>query len=1154
MEEQNNQQNKSAAAIREEAVLAFWKESQIFEKSLEKESPKGEYVFYDGPPFGTGLPHYGHLLAGTIKDAFPRYYTMNGYNVRRKWGWDCHGLPVENLIEKELNLNTKKEIEEYGIDKFNQAAKNSVLRYAHEWERIVPKMGRFVDMDDSYKTMDATYTETIWWMFKQLSEKGLIYEGYKTMHLCPRCETTLSNFEVSQGYKDITDISVYVKCELVDQPQTYMLAWTTTPWTLPGNVALAVNEETAYAYVRIINGDSGDALFVCAEERLATVFAGKEYEVIKKVKGSELAGLSYKAPFDYFQKDTTIENHQNGWKVYSAPFVTNDSGTGIVHIASAFGEDDMKLGQEKKLPFVQHVKTNGHFVDQVEHFAGMQVKPKDNHQATDIEIIKYLAHNHLLFEKLKIVHSYPHCWRCSTPLLNYASSSWFVEATKLKEKLLKANSAVEWVPEHVKEGRFGNWLENVRDWAISRSRYWGAPLPVWKGVESGKKYVIGSVDELKSRTKKSGNNYFVMRHGETENNLKSIWSLDKQATDVLTEKGIAKIKEQALTLADKKIDIIIASPFSRTMQTAQIVAETIGLDKNAVEVEDLLSEWNVGNQFNGQSIDSYFEVRNTSNDRYGFKTADGESYVDVLKRVGQFLYNLENKYQGKNILIVSHGAPTRAIELVTNGFVLENLFEQTRNYVNFDNAEIRKIDFTPLPHNENYELDMHRPYIDTVQLVDDDGETLVRVPEVFDCWFESGAMPYAQLHYPFENTELFEKNFPADFIAEGLDQTRGWFYSLMVLGVALFDKSPYKHVVVNGLILAEDGQKMSKSLRNYPDVEPTIDRYGADALRYYILSSPVVKGEELHFSEKELAQVASRVVGRLSNVLSFYELYRNTTIENNASNHQSDNVLDTWILARLSQLLAEVNNGMQSYELDKAVRPIDMFIDDLSTWYLRRSRDRLKDGDTQAIATLYTVLKTTAQVIAPFMPFIAEEIWLKLKHEGEQESVHLTMWPEAQQVAMNVLEEMEQVRIICTEGNMLRKKVAIPVRQPLSKLTVKSEQLAEGYTQIICDELNIKAVVYVTDGEIELDTTITEELKREGNYRELVRALQDLRKESGLTPEDTINLIISENAKALVQEFETDLKKTVQIREIAFVDGSNEIKIDAEVYKVSIEK
>ncbi|MCX6718914.1 MAG: class I tRNA ligase family protein, partial [Candidatus Taylorbacteria bacterium] len=596
--------NKSPHAEREERILATWKEKGIFEKSLNKDSPKGKYTFYDGPPFATGTPHYGHILAGTIKDVIPRFKTMQGYSVKRRWGWDCHGLPVENLIEKELGLKSKKDIIDYGIGRFNEAARCSVMRYADEWRRIVPRLGRWVDMEHDYRTMDATYTESVWWIFKDLYDKGLIYEGFKSMNLCPHCETTLSNFEVAQGYKDITDISVYVKFKIKAESaqerkaqgassrnssdvNTYLLAWTTTPWTLPGNVALAVNPEIEYVKIKI-----EQEIYILAKSRLS-VLKDKKYEEIETLKGTDLIGLAYEPIFDYYTNDFKLKNKENGWKIYGADFVTTEDGTGIVHIAPAFGADDYELSLKQDLLFIQHVALDGTFKKEVTDFAGTKVKPidtdedKNAHQKADIEVIKWLAHSGSLFEKEKLVHSYPHCWRCQTPLLNYATSSWFVRVSSFKDKLVKANEDIVWVPEEVGKYRFGNWLAEARDWAISRTRFWGAPIPVWKehgNKDSDKYHVIGSVADIK-KFSKAKNEYFIMRHGQAENNTLGIISGKPDHPHHLTDLGKEEVLETAKGLKGSKFDLIFVSPFVRTMETMQILKEKLGWKDDQIHID-----------------------------------------------------------------------------------------------------------------------------------------------------------------------------------------------------------------------------------------------------------------------------------------------------------------------------------------------------------------------------------------------------------------------------------------------------------------------------------------------------------------------------------------------------------------------------------------
>ncbi len=1155
---------KSLRAQKEEEVLAFWQKNNIFKKSLEKDAPRGEYVFYDGPPFATGTPHYGHILAGTMKDLVGRYKTMRGFHVPRRWGWDCHGLPVENIVEKELNLKSKKEIEEYGIEKFNAAARKSVMAYVGDWKQIVPRMGRFVDMEDDYKTMDASFTESVWWIFHRLNEKGLVYEGFKSMHLCPRCETTLSNFEVNQGYKDITDISVTVKFAVVDEINTYFLAWTTTPWTLPGNVALAVGPEVDYVKIKIM--PSGDH-FILAKSRLAAI--KENYAVVEEMKGEKLLGKSYKPVFDYYNNNKT-KNIENGFKVYGATFVTTEDGTGIVHIAPAFGEDDMALGKEKNLPFIQHVGTNGKFKAEVKDFAGQDVKPKGDHQKADVEVIKYLAGKGTLFAKEKLIHSYPHCWRCDTPLLNYASSSWFVEVTKFRDRLVKANQKISWVPGDIKDGRFGKWLEGARDWAISRSRYWGSPLPVWRCEKCEKKEFISSVEDIKKRTG-GRNNFFVVRHGEADNNVLGVISSDPKRPHHLTDLGKKQVIETAEKLKSKKIDLIYVSPFVRTQETAKIIADKLNLDPKNIITDDRIHEV-YGGELDGKSDAEYQRQFESAIEKFDKAPVGGENYTQIKNRMTEFVYDINKKHEGKNILIVSHNTPVCLMFAGVAGLDRVQTIELRQKAHDFiKNSEVKELNFAPIPHNHDFELDLHRPYIDEITFTCTCGAQMKRVQEVFDCWFESGSMPFAESHYPFENLEKFNPNpglfrksvgFPAEFIAEGQDQTRGWFYTMLVLAVGLFDTSSFKNVIVNGIILAEDGQKMSKRLKNYPDPMEVVDKYSADVLRYYLLSSPVVKAEDLRFSERGVDEIMKKVLMRLDNVYSFYEMYsQNTAAPVKNFYPVADDVLDKWILAKLNKLHLEVTTSLDKYELDRATRPIADFVDDLSTWYLRRSRDRFKSDQlkerSQAIETTRYVLEEIAKIIAPIMPFYAEELYQKTKACDGQESVHLASWSEIRQTGVEegkLITEMDEVRKIVTLGLEARSKANIKVRQPLLKLGVKDKKFGVenlgGYLGLIQDELNVKEVVFDSKltSEVELDLNITPELKAEGQMRELVRAIQELRKQEKLNPSDIVTLRIDTDSagKELVTKFETEIKKTTLLKSISFVkdETANPIKVD----------
>jgi isoleucyl-tRNA synthetase len=1091
-------------------IQKFWEEHKIFEKSIEMPAgdiPKGDYSFYDGPPFATGMPHIGHILAGTIKDAIPRYQTMKGNRVRRVWGWDCHGLPVENLIEKKLGLSSKKAIEEYGVGAFNKEAADSVLQYESEWKRIVPRLGRFVDMEHPYKTMDWTYTESVWWSWKELYTKKLAYEGSKMMHICPRCETPLAQSEVGLEYHDVTDISVTVKFELVDEPRTYVLAWTTTPWTLPGNTALAVNKNIAYVQVGDVEGEQG-ATFILAKSRVEEVFKGKTYTILKDVQTHELIGKVYIPPFGYF-KDTPLDNKENIWKLWHADFITDDTGTGVAHEAPAFGVDDMELAKVNAIPIIKHVKMDGTFIDAISDFAGMKVKKKDDTQSCDIEIIKWLAHNGKLFEKHKIVHSYPLCWRCATPLLNYATSSWFVDIPKIKLQLIEANQKIGWTPSHIRDGRFGKWLEGAREWAVSRSRYWGAPLPVWKSQDGDVK-VIGSLKELATLRKDTPKNvYYVMRHGEAWSNVHNILDKGTNQDNHLTEEGINQIKKSILSLEGTQIDMIVASPVLRGKESAELVGKALSVE---VTFDERLREYDMG-VFDGKTRDEYFSSLTRSFVAYDTRVEGGETHEEMMHRALAVIVDLEKSYEGKTILIVTHGGPARMLFAGAQLLTEEELVyddEQAGATLYPTNAEIRKLDLLLVPRDETGAINLHRPYIDEVTLLFE-GKEYTRISDVFDCWYESGSMPFASVHYPFENKEIFTKNYPADFIAEGMDQTRGWFYSLINLGIGLFGKAPYKHVIVNGIALTEGGEKMSKSKQNYTDPMELAETFGVDAMRYFLLSSPVVKGESFEFADKSVEEVYKKVVMRLENVLSLYDMNRMIDVEMSSS---SSDVLNRWIVSRVHEVIRDATVGYDTYVLDEATRGIDQFVDDLSVWYVRRSRERLKgdEGESvqkEAYATLTYVLFVFAKAIAPVMPFIAERTYRTVN--GARESVHLETWPEAGRIETDSVDTMRKTRELVSLGLMKRTAQKINVKQPLRSVSFK-ESLPKEYVALVCAELNVKEVLSnpLQDDDVVLDITITDELQKEGDLRKLIRAVQDARKEAGLVPSDTITVTLSE--------------------------------------------
>jgi isoleucyl-tRNA synthetase len=783
----------------------------------------------------------------------------------------------------------------------------------------------------------------------------------------------------------------------------------------------------------------------------------------------------------------------------------------------------------------------------------------------------------LLFAKEKFTHSYPHCWRCDTPLLNYATSSWFVKVTDFRDKLVSANQQVNWVPEHVRDGRFGKWLEGARDWAISRSRFWGAPLPVWRCADCGAIKVFGSFDELAKEQKQSGNKYWVMRHGDAEANADNGISADPNESNHLTAKGKNEIKVSVQKLKESKIDLIISSDFVRTKETAEMIAQELGLDPKQIILDERLREINPGN-FIGKT---WFDYNDSFGERINRLTAHpdhgGENYNDVRKRTMAVLYEADQKYQDKNILIVTHGLPAFMIQATIGRWGERATTYRPYPKSSFETGEVRAIDFVPLPHNRNYELDVHRPFIDEVEFPCACGSNFKRVPEVFDCWYESGSMPYAQDHYPFNANSPIDPvkkiGFPANFISEGLDQTRGWFYSLIVLGVALFGESPYQNVATNGLVLAEDGQKMSKHLLNYPDPLDLADRLGADPLRLYLMSSPAVRGEDLNFSEKGVAEIGRRIVARLLNVLSFYQMYvegieerPRAHLRTHLDGNNTKNILDQWILARLNETIKQTTEALERYEIDRSVAPIDNFIDDLSTWYLRRSRDRFKiegvDRD-EAIATIHFVLLATAKLLAPVAPFVAEMIYRELKTEADPESVHLASWPNpVGEIDDDLLADMQKTRDVVSLGLEFRQAAKIKVRQPLAELIIKDNYLADksAYLELVKDELNVKAINFKAEIEdaVWLDTNLTAELQEEGMVRELIRQIQEKRKTAGLAPGEKIDLTIDTDGEGqeFLRRFETELKlgTTTQKLEYATIAEGEEVWAGERPFKVKIIK
>lgn len=1077
---------KSETVRREEEVLAFWKQDKTFEKSLEKHAPKGEFVFYDGPPFATGLPHSGSLLSSVIKDVVPRYKTMRGYKVPRVWGWDTHGLPIESLVEKKLGLKTKKDILNIGIGPFNETARSMVLEYVHEWERYVDRVGRWVDFKNSYKTMDNSYIESVWWALKRLNDKKLLYEGRKVLMYCPHCETPLAKAEIAMDntYKDITEEAVVARFKVKNPKKhnlpenTYLLAWTTTPWTLPANVGLAVGPQMQYAVV-----EDGGKHYI-------------EHEDGGDIQGKNLVGIEYEPLFD-----VPALSGKNSYKVWAADFVTAGEGTGIVHTAVMYGEDDFALGQKEKLPMVQMLTPDGHYNEHApELIRGKYIKQAQTY------IKEYLETHHLLHARETHTHSYPHCYRCGTPLIYNAVASWFLNIQKVKHKMLSENEKVSWFPEHLKHGRFRNIVENAPDWTISRNRFWASPLPIWKEKGGGKLMVIGSVDELLAKTKRSGNRYFVMRHGEAQSNVRNMDDISGDPENRLTDKGRQQAVHAAADLKKEKIDIVIASPFLRTQETAKIVVKELGLPDSALMTDERLRE-------------------------------AGSSDDTTRIAMGEFIFEVERRYTGKNILLVSHGYPIWVLQYVAarkpRGVFADSVMLRT--------GEVRELSFVPFPHTPTYEFDLHRPYIDEVVLVDGKGGRYERIPEVLDCWVESGAMPFASMQYPRDKSRvnperffgLFPKGYPGDFIAEYIAQTRTWFYYMHAMGALLFGRQAFKAVVSTGTILAADGSKMSKSKGNYTDPYLLMEKWGADPFRFYLMSSVVMQGEDLNFRDEDVREAHNRVVGTLWNSFKFYEMYANSSQP--SASGSSQHPLDRWVISLLNKTVAEVTVAMDSYDMPRVARALRSFIEDYSLWYVRRSRDRAKGvGEDQAatLATQKHVLETTAKLLAPITPFLSESIYKGL---GYEESVHLSDWPEAGSVDEQLLADMQTTRELASKGLELRERAGLKVRQPLASLTIDA-QLPDELKAILAEELNVKEIK--TGTELVLDTELTLELKEEGLVRELVRRIQDWRKTEGLTVSDrpSYELVAqSDEEKRAAENNKEKIQSATNLKELTIV-------------------
>jgi len=959
------EEQKGKFAVIEEKILSFWKEKNIFAKSLAKESLKGNFVFFEGPPTANGKPGIHHVLARVFKDCILRYKTMQGYHVERKAGWDTHGLPVELQVEKEIGISSKPEIEKYGIDKFNQKCKESVWRYKEDWEKMTERVAYWLDMERPYITYENYYIETLWWIMKQIYNRGLLYQAYKVVPYCPRCGSTLSSHEVAQGYKNIKEESVYLKFKIQNSKfkiPEYLLVWTTTPWTLPGNLAIAVGKNIDYVKV-----DMNGEFYILAKNLLnklsasgGSALGGKDrFEIIKEFKGDELVGLEYEPLYNIYQGEQYF-------KVYPADFVSVEEGTGLVHIAPHYGEDDYNLFIENHLviPEFLTVDSQGNLIVDA---PGKNKFVKD----ADQDIKDDLEKRGILYAVEEYSHDYPFCWRCDSPLLYYSKKSWFIKMTAVQNELLKNAAEIYWIPGHIKDGRFGEWLRGIKDWAISRERYWGTPLPIWRCQKCNALKCVGSQQEL----------------------------------------------EEA-----------------------------------------------------------------------GFKLSD-----------------------------------------------------------------------------------LHRPHIDEVKFACDCGGEMIRESDVLDCWFDAGSMPFAQYHYPFENKKLIDEGvtYPAEYICEAIDQTRGWFYTLLAISTLLDKGTSYKNVICLGHINDAQGIKMSKHLGNVVDPWLIINRYGVDALRYHLftMNQP---GESKSFDEKDVNEVVKKLLLILSNVVSFYKLYEDKNIIDR--DFQPQNILDQWLYSRVYELIDNLTSEMDKYEITNAARKISEFVNDLSIWYVRRSRERFKNQDqkekTEALNTLYFALNSLTKLMAPFMPLMAEYYYKELGNE--KESVHLEDWPAKEKVFFNqqTLDIMDLARKIVEAGLAKRAEAGIKVRQPLLSYTtnlpalksVKPEKFIPQLIEIIKSELNIKELKF--DKDEALDTTINEELRLEGLARDLKRQINNLRKELGLTVNDKAEIKYSEGAgilETLLGEkslYRAEIMKGTgaEIKIAEVLENQKEIELEGQKYFISINK
>lgn len=1106
---------------REEKILEFWERNEIFKKTLAKtRRAKRSFIFYEGPPYANGLPGIHHFEARVFKDIIIRHRTMRGFFAPRKAGWDTHGLPVEMQVEKKLGVTTKKDIEEkIGIEKFVTEARNNVFFYKAEWERFTRRIGYWLDFERAYMTMSTEYIESLWRIIKEIWKYGLLYEDFKVVPWCPRCETPLSTHELGLGYRMVKDRSVYIRFRLKNKEPRWnrasILSWTTTPWTIPGNTALAINPKEDY--VLIPDPEVKGQWIILGQKRFRDLVEKHlfppEYrsslmlDDIETFKGKELVGLEYEPLFPVAELASEASH-----RIYPADFVTMDEGTGVVHIAPMYGEDDYRIGKRFGLPMFHTVDGSGRFIASAG--GGLEGKfAKD--PKTEEEIIASLRERDAVFKEEHYEHDYPFCWRCETPVLYYARSAWWVKMSAVKQKLIANNRKVNWIPAHLKEGRFGEFLKDVRDWAFSRERYWGTPLPVWRCAKCGGDEVVGSTDELERLSgKRPENRYILMRHGRADSSQRKFIS-----ADLATEAGKSRLlpaarKEIARIAAEigrrHAIGAIYSSDFARTRETAEIVRSRTGA---GIIFDPRLREMNHG-IFEGRPVADFEHAFASVRERFVKAVPGGETLEEVRARMFAVIRDLESKFSGKTFLIVSHGDPLWMLEAAMRGLDIGGAIDLLDGSY-FVPGGWREVPLRMLPREPSGAVNLHRPFVDEFALkCRKCAGVMRRIPDVADVWFDSGAMPFAQHHYPFEHKK--DLPYPADYICEGVDQTRGWFYTLLAVATALKKAAPYKNVISVGHVLDKNNQKMSKSKGNVVDPMLMIEKYGTDAIRWYFftINAP---GDPKRFDENDLLIKMRGALSTLWNSFVFFDTYVEKIRNSKSKARPSQNILDRWMEAKLDAVTEEAGARLDDYDVVGAARLLDAFItDDFSNWYLRRSRRRFqrpadeKEKDLAA-AALGGALLRLAELMAPFTPFLAEIVYQELRKKTalKEESVHLRAWPAAKRKGKSggeFMAEMSEIRRLSALALAERAKAGIKVRQPLAKLQIPNAKLQKiaGLADLIKDEVNVKEIIF--GKELKLDTAISEELREEGLAREIVRNIQEMRRDGEFKPRHRVRL------------------------------------------------